>query len=48
MKEGFANCESDVVSVVKAAVESMKKTGATVEEVNVPMHTHGTFPGFPY
>jgi amidase len=43
VKEGFghANSEGDVDAKVKAGAELLKKLGATVEEISVPMHALG-------
>ncbi|XP_045166550.1 amidase-like [Mercenaria mercenaria] len=39
--EGFTGCDSDVQSVVREAAQQLIKAGAQVEDVSVPMHTHG-------
>ena len=41
LKEGFDGCEDDVSILVKKATKDLKKTGATVEEVSVPLHADG-------
>ena len=44
VKEGFghANSEPDVDAKVKASAELLKKLGAVVEDISVPMHLSGT------
>ncbi len=44
LKEGFGhdNSEPDVDAKVKAAAETLRGLGATVDEVSVPMHTAGS------
>ncbi|XP_045166860.2 amidase-like [Mercenaria mercenaria] len=39
--EGFIGCDSDVESIVREAAKQLGKAGAEMEEVSVPMHTHG-------
>lgn len=41
LKEGFLNCEPDVVKLVKEAAQSLREKGATVEEVSIPIHSSG-------
>ena len=36
MKEGFDGAEDDVAATVKAAANSLKQLGVTVEEFNFP------------
>ena len=36
--EGMANCEEDVVALVRSACEHYKTLGVTVEEISVPEH----------
>ena len=38
--EGMANCEEDVVALVRSACEHYKTLGVTVEEVSIPEHVH--------
>lgn len=44
LKEGFGhdNSEADVDAKVKAAAETLRGLGATVDEVSVPMHSAGS------
>jgi len=37
MTEGFAGAETDVEETVKAAVNSLKQLGVTVEEFSFPL-----------
>jgi len=39
--EGFAPCEEDVQGIVREAAMKLTQSGATVEDVSVPLHTHG-------
>ena len=41
VKEGFAVCEKDVISVVKSATNKLTEAGAIVEEISIPMHADG-------
>ena len=41
VKEGFAVCEKDVISIVKSATNKFTEAGAVVEEISIPMHADG-------
>jgi len=43
VKEGFGRAESeaDVDAKVRAAAETLKRLGATVDEISIPWHNHG-------
>ncbi|KAL5005372.1 hypothetical protein ScPMuIL_018828 [Solemya velum] len=41
VKEGFIDCDNDVVSLVKEAAKSLTEAGAVVEEVSIPLHSDG-------
>jgi len=41
LKEGFEGCEEDVQNVVRAAVDLFRSANIAVEEVSMPLHTHG-------
>jgi len=41
LKEGFEGCEEDVQNVVRAADDLFRSANIVVEEVSMPMHTHG-------
>ena len=41
LKEGFDECEEDVVKIVKETANMLTKAGALVEEVSIPMHKDG-------
>jgi amidase len=38
LREGLENCEEDVKEATWAAAEGLRKAGAVVEEVSIPMH----------
>ena len=41
VKEGFAVCDEDVQTIVRAAAFELRQTGADVEEISIPLHAHG-------
>ncbi|XP_045193097.2 amidase-like isoform X2 [Mercenaria mercenaria] len=41
LSEGFTGCDDDVQAVVRGAAETLWKAGAVVEDVSIPLHTHG-------
>ncbi|XP_013395092.1 uncharacterized protein LOC106162362 [Lingula anatina] len=41
LKEGFAQCNSDMESTVRSAMQYFEAAGATVEEISIPMHITG-------
>ncbi|XP_045194931.2 amidase-like [Mercenaria mercenaria] len=41
LSEGFTGCDDDVQAVVRGAAETLGKVGAIVEDVSIPLHTHG-------
>ena len=41
MNEGFDTCDEDVVSIVKEGAYKMRKAGAVVEDVSIPLHADG-------
>ena len=41
MQEGFDMCDDGVSSLVQAKAMSLKKAGATVEKVSIPLHKDG-------
>ena len=41
LKEGFEECEDDIIKIVKEATEKFTQAGAVVEEVSIPMHNNG-------
>ena len=42
LKEGFEECEDDIIKIVKEAAEKFTQAGAVVEEVSIPMHNDGS------
>ena len=43
MKEGFAICDEDVQTIVRAAAYKLRQAGAEVEEISIPLHAHGKY-----
>ena len=43
VKEGFEICTEDIVTIVKEGANKMKKVGAVVEDVSIPMHADGRY-----
>lgn len=43
LTEGFSGCDSDVQSVVHSAARALSKAGAMVEDVSIPLHSHGQY-----
>lgn len=38
LKEGFLDCEKDVIETIKSAIKIFEKCGASTTEVSIPQH----------